>query len=215
MFRLYLIITLVCCCQFLFGQGKEQLVLQGDYSSSDSIQIVEAYAKASLAVERMRAGMDEIWRVEEDFPESKQKVREKRWRNDPAFTEWLGLPSNLRTVRRRINRIDAKFGKRLILEVKKNNKGRCTGWISAWTIPFGKVKIRLCEDYFVYRTHLSEKVLIHEMGHEIGILFHRKVHGCRAARRAAKSNEGKVAKKSTENYAWLAVSYLGISCSSR
>jgi hypothetical protein len=101
----------------------------------------------------------------------------------------------------------------MILEVRKENKGRCTGWISAWTIPFGKVRVRLCEDFFVYRTHLQEKILIHEAGHEAGLLFHRKIHGCRAAKRAANSSKSNTAKRSAENYAWLAMSYLGLECS--
>ena len=189
-------------------------MLKGEYSTSDSIQIFEAYSKALLAVERMNEGIDKIWNIEEKDVHRKELVRNERWRNDSAFMEWLGEPENISAVRKRIKRIHSKFGKRLTLEVKKENRGRCTGWISAWTIPFGKVRIRLCEDFFVYRTHLQEKVLIHEMGHEIGLLFHRKIHGCRAARRAA-LQDSKVAKKSTENFAWLAASYLGISCSSR
>ena len=215
MSRSYLLIVLPLLVSVCSGQSVNNLILKGSYSSADSVQIFQAYSKAFLAVERMRGEMERIWNVEEGNAAAKREIRKDRWRNDASFTEWLGSPARMSTVRRRIVRIHEKFGKRLTLEVKKENKGRCTGWISAWTIPFGRVKIRLCEDFFIYRTHLQEKVLVHEMGHEIGILFHRKVHGCRAARRAANANGGLIAKKSTENYAWLAVSYLGISCSSR
>lgn len=189
-------------------------MLKGDFDAEDSAQIYDAYGKAYLAVGRMKQALSGVWEVDERGEEKKLQ-RVANWNADPTFREWLGEPDQLGKVRRRVNRIHSKFEKRLILEVKKANTGRCTGWISAWTMPFGRLKIRLCEDFFVYRTHLQEKVLIHEMGHETGILFHRKVHGCRAARRAANSNRGVIAKKSTENYAWLAVSYLGISCSSR
>lgn len=215
MSRTWLVLLTLFFCSICLGQSSGQLILKGQYSSSDSIQIFEAYNKATLAVERMLNGIEQIWEVADGSARSKEEARAERWREDPAFMEWLGEPERISAVRRKILRIHSKFGKKLTLEVKKDNKGRCTGWISAWTIPFGKLKIRLCEDFFIYRTHLQEKVLIHEMGHEIGILFHRKVHGCRAARRAANSNNGQIAKKSTENYAWLAASYLGISCSSK
>lgn len=197
------------------GQTLDNVVLRGSYSPADSLQLLEAYSKAFLAVQRMHEGIDAIWEVKGKDAKSRKELRSEKWREDAAFMEWLGQPGRIAQVRRRIAKIHSKFEKKLILEVKKENKGRCTGWISAWTIPFGKVKIRLCEDFFIYRTHLQEKVLVHEMGHEVGLLFHRKIHGCRAARRAANLTDSSIAKKSPENYAWLAVSFLGISCSPR
>ena len=110
-----------------------------------------------------------------------------------------------------ISKIHSKFNKKFILEVTKGNTVRCRGWISAWTIPFGKVKIRLCEDFFIYRTHLQDKIIVHELGHEAWILFHRRIHGCRAAHRAALLNT-QTSKRSVENYAWLAMSYVGLTC---
>ena len=103
----------------------------------------------------------------------------------------------------------------MVLKITKENRGRCRGWISAWTIPFGKTNIRLCEDYFIYRTHLQEKILVHEMGHEAGLMFHRHIHGCRSALKAAEQDHNNLAKRSPENYAWLAMSYVGLTCNRR
>ena len=193
------------------GQSLNQLVLSGDYTRADSVQIIEAYLNASDAAGQMGEGMAKIWKVNPENGDRNQ-LRKQRWTENPAFVKWLGPPEHIRLAKRKIRKIVGKFEKKITLVVTKDNRGRCHGWISAWAIPFGKVKIRLCEDFFFYRTHLQEKVIVHEMGHESGILFHRKIHGCRAAGRAARSDHN-IAKRSTENYAWLAMSYLGKECS--
>lgn len=194
------------------AQTDSRIVVRGSYSFSDSVQLIAAYHRASQSVDSMLAHMNYIWNVKANEIEDKRIARERRWLANESFNQWLGSPGKIRMVKRRISKIHSKFDQRTTLEVRKENRGKCTGWISAWTIPFGKVHIRLCEDFFIYRTHLQEKVLIHEMGHESGLLFHRKIHGCRAARRAAASDKH-TAKRSTENYAWLAMSFLGLKCS--
>ena len=155
--------------------------------------------------------MERMWNVTVVSGRSKKKLRKEQWENNPQFVAWLGGPHKLRKVRRNIRHMQSRFDHPVSLEVTKENNGRCTGWISAWTLPYGKVRIRLCEDFFIYRTHLQEKILIHEIGHEVGLLFHHRIHGCRAALRAAGSKRN-VAKRSPENYAWLAMSYLGLRC---
>lgn len=200
------------CCLFVQAQPYDKLIIRGDYTKKDSIQIIEAYWKATDAVDQMYRGMQEIWNVDRDGDRSPKVLRKERWLDTQAFVQWLGRPEKMGSARRKIKRYRAKFKKKMILDVTKENKGRCKGWISAWAVPFGKLKIKLCEDFFIYRTNLQEKVLIHEVGHEIGILFHRRIHGCRSARRAAASDNN-LAKRSTENYAWLAMSYLGKGCS--
>ena len=197
------------------GQSIDKLLLQGDYTSKDSVEITHAYLNASQAVNQMQQAMNSIWEVDGSHERNKGEVRIERWKNDLQFTTWLGQPEKIGLVRRRINRISSKYQKKIILDVTKENKGRCKGWISAWTIPYGRVKIKLCEDYLRYRTHLHEKTLIHELGHEAGMLIHRRIHGCRSALRAAESTKGNVAKRNPENYAWLAMSYLGLECSKR
>lgn len=196
----------------LCAQTLDNLTIKGDYTVEDSVNITEAFLNAYQAVVDMHAAVEEIWRVKGNADLSKRDMRHKLWLEDSAFVEWLGQPNKVGMVHRRIDRMQSKFGKRFILEVTKENKGRCHGWISAWTIPYGKVRIRLCEDYFRYRTHLQEKILIHELGHEVGMLFHRKVHGCWAARRAAASRNNHIVKRSPENYAWLAMHYFGMEC---
>jgi len=193
------------------GQSTDKLILKGNYTKADSTHMVESYLIAKEAVAQMHNAMKVIWDAEVKAGQSKEATRKEKWEKEKMFTQWLGQPEHIGLVNRKINRIKAKFDRSVILHVTKENKGRCSDWISAWAIPFGRVRITLCEDFFVYRTHLQEKTLIHEMGHESGIFLHRKIHGCRAARRAASSND-KVAKRSTENYAWLAMSYKGLVC---
>lgn len=194
------------------GQSNNQLVIKGAYTAKDSLQVIEAFEKATVAVDHMYEAMNAIWEVSDDVKD-RQQVRKERWLENDSFTTWLGRPEKISKVKNRIRKIRNRFDKEVILVVSKQNKGKCRGWISAWAIPFGKVKITLCEDFFIYRTHLQEKVLIHEVGHEVGMLLHRRIHGCRAAKRAANSSKKHIAKRSTENYAWLAMSFLGLDCS--
>ncbi len=187
------------------------LIIKGDYSQRDSIRISQAFSVARAAVNQMQTAMNEIWQAGSGTGIDSRQARRQRWEEEQFFVQWLGQPEKIGLVNRRIKKFGKKFEKKITLQVTRQNKGRCSGWISAWAIPFGKVRITLCEDFFIYRTHLQEKTLIHEIGHETGIFFHRKIHGCRAARRAAASKNN-VAKRSTENYAWLAMSYTGLEC---
>lgn len=193
------------------AQSNQKIILKGTYTPDDSIQVVKSYLKAKLAVTQLNDAMNDIWNIDADPNERKLK-RQESWNLDPRFEKWLGTSDNLGAVNRRINRINAKFNKTVTFKIIKENKGRCIGWISAWTLPFGKVNIRLCEDFFIYRTHLQEKIVIHEMGHEAGMLSHHRIHGCRSALRAAGALRKNKAIKSPENYAWLAMSYLGLGC---
>ena len=190
----------------------EKVKLAGIYSSRDSIQIVNAYLKANQAVDHMNNAMNSIWDVCKEEDSTKNDLRKLRWREEEAFMTWMGQPEKIRMTRRKIRKTSTRFERNITLVVSKENKGKCKGWISAWAIPFGKIRITLCEDFFVYRTHLQEKVLVHEIGHEAGMFFHHRIHGCRAARRAASSSKNNIAKRSPENYAWLAMSYLGLEC---
>ncbi len=199
---------------FILGasaQSNQRIVLKGEYSFSDSAHVMESFGRARAAVDSMYRAMELIWNVERSI-EDRDSARRQNWNERPAFETWLGEPIYMGTVHRRIKRIYSKFNKRIIFKITKQNKGRCIGWISAWTLPFGKVNIRLCEDFFVYRTHLQEKIIIHEMGHEIGMLSHHRIHGCRSALRAAASGKRNKAIRSPENYAWLAMNYIGLGC---
>lgn len=207
LFTLFLFSSISC-----ISQSIDQLKIRGNYTATDSAQIVEAYLQAQKAVEFMYQDMLSI--RDRSITSSGVYSKEERWNNNQIFQKWLGSSENMRMSFRRIKKIHAKFERRITLFVTKKNRGRCTGWISAWTLPYGAIQIRLCEDFFMYRTHLQEKVLVHEMGHETGLLSHHKIHGCRAALRAA-SNNAHLAKRSTENYAWLAMSYLDITCAFR
>ncbi len=195
------------------GQSIKKLKLKGDFSKADSLQMTKAYLNARRAVNFMYNEITSICAIDEQSEENKNKLRAEQWKSNPNFKTWLGKPDRIRMAERKISKMHSKFKRNFILEVTKKNKGRCKGWISAWAIPFGKVRITLCEDFFIYRTNLQEKVLIHELGHEIGMFSHHRIHGCRAARRAATSSKKNISKRNPENYAWLAMSYLGLECS--
>lgn len=201
---------IVCCAQ---GQSLKRLKVNGNYSYEDSIMAVKAYQTAQEAVELMYEAMEKIWYVAPEDGVNRDAIRKKNWEDDPHFVTWLGSSEKMKMARRRIMRIRKRLSRKVTLHITKQNRGRCRGWISAWTIPYGRVRITLCEDYFIYRTHLQDKVIVHEIGHEAGMPFHRHIHGCRAAKRAAISNPNNVAKRSPENYAWLAMSFLGLKCS--
>ena len=211
--KVILTVGLLVLALSAIGQtSTEKLILKGDFTEYDQKQMSEAYLLAGKAVAMMQTAMDSIWCVDPKVDRSKMAQRIESWENNPAFVEWLGEPEHVRAVRRKIKRINRKFKKRFVLEAVKENQGKCRGWIGAWTLPWGPVKIRLCDAFFAYRTHLQEKIIIHEVGHEAGMLFHRRIHICWAARRAAGSERSKIAKKSPENYAWLAVSFIGMEC---
>lgn len=195
------------------GQSIDRLKINGKYSYNDSVTVVTAFQTAQEAVALMYEAIESIWYVAPEDWAHREALRKKRWEEDEHFVTWLGSSEKMKMARRRILRIRKRMSRKVTLHVTKQNRGRCRGWISAWTIPYGKVRITLCEDFFIYRTHLQEKVLIHEMGHEAGMPFHRHIHGCRTAKRAAISNPNHVAKRSPENYAWLAMSFLGLKCS--
>ena len=183
----------------------KNLILHGEFSEVDSLNITESFFAAKEAVDSLFILTNALYQDGD-----KDSIIEK-WNQNEHFSRWLSNPSKLKSVRRKINRIHSKFQKQVHLVVIRKDRGRCHGWISAWTLPYGKVKIRLCDDFLKYRTHLQEKTIIHEMGHEAGMLYHHRIHGCWAAERAAGSAHNKV-KRSPENYAWLAASLLGLEC---
>lgn len=213
--RIWILIGFCLLVHLSSGQSLKRLKINGHYSYEDSVQVIKAYQTAQEAVELMYEAIEKIWYVAPEDWEHRDDIRKKHWEEEAHFVAWLGSSEKMKMARRRILRIRKRMSRKVTLHITKQNRGRCRGWISAWTIPYGKVRITLCEDYFLYRTHLQDKIIIHEMGHEAGMPFHRHIHGCRAARRAAISNPNNVAKRSPENYAWLAMSFLGLECRDR
>jgi len=190
----------------VLGAENGDIRVKGDYNREDSISLSRALDRAKKGVEMMYLDMLKI-------RSSNPKDRIQAWQENARFRFWLGQSHKMDKAFRVISKIHTKLQRnKVVFLVKKKNKGRCKGWISAWTIPWGPVKIRLCEDFFLYRTHLQEKVIVHEMGHEVGLLSHHKIHGCNSARKAARFSKKNTAKKSVENYAWLAMSYLNVNC---
>lgn len=201
-------------CLICTGQSIDNLKLQGDYSSEDSVNITLAYINARQAVERMDIAMSEIWDVESTGGESKKDIRKTRWANNTYFTTWLGTSAKMGKGRRTIRRMNSKFEGSFIMEVTKEDEGRCGRFVSAWAVPYGKVKIRLCRNFVNFGSNNQTKTLIHEIGHEAGLLFDRGVYHCGSAKSVVEKTSNR-AKRSPENYAWLAMSYLGVECKSR
>lgn len=194
------------------AQSLEKLILEGTYSQEDSILMTNAFLDAYVAVEHMHQAMDSIWKPDPNSNAANRLQRRNKWNQHPAFVEWLGEPVKMRMAHRKIRKMWTKFNKRFTLVVTKENKGACNGGISAWALPYGKVRIRLCYNFFRFRPHLRGKIIAHEIGHEVGMLFHRNIYGCWAARNAARSGKRNIAKRNPENYAWLAMSLEGLQC---
>ena len=191
----------VCFCVLgLYAQSQSvsRLRIKGQYDESDSLVVARAYSTAQEAVELMYEEMEHIWYVAPENWADRNAIREQKWRDSDHFVTWLGAAEQIKRARKRILRIRKRLSREVTLHITKQNRGRCKGWISAWTIPYGAVRITLCEDFFIYRTHLQDKVIVHEIGHEAGMPFHRHIHGCRAARRAALSDQKNIAKRSPE-----------------
>ena len=196
------------------AQSEKQLILKGDYSYQDSIKIAMAYGNAKLAVESMNDAITAIWNVDDSVGRSKKMHREERWKSNADFMTWLGEPFKMRKVRKKIKKIHSKFQRDFILEVVKEDEGRCGRFVSAWAVPYCKVKIRLCRNFTNFGPQNQSKTIIHEIGHEAGLLFDRGVYQCRSARSVAANANKHRATRRPENYAWLAMSYLGMECNS-
>ncbi|HZX73480.1 MAG TPA: hypothetical protein VFE57_03605 [Cyclobacteriaceae bacterium] len=196
------------------GQVPGRVLLQGDFHQEDSAHIVQSYVQAQKAVEQMYNAMNAIWNASPQSGKSKMEVRAERWRNDATFMKWLGEPGKMKLVAKNIRKIHRKFDKKFILEVVKEDEGRCNRFVGAWAVPYGRVKMRLCRNYLNFRTDQSSKILIHEVGHETGMLFHKDLFSCRDVLQAAAAGSDE-AKRSPETYAWLAMSYMGLDCFSR
>ncbi|MDA0194950.1 MAG: hypothetical protein O2951_07865 [Bacteroidetes bacterium] len=194
------------------GQSIDNMIIKGSFTSQDSILITSAYLNANQAVQHMYNAVKSIWEIEGEQEKSTKSQRKERWQNDETFVKWLGQPRNIGMAYRKIRKIHSKFNGKFILEVTKEDKGRCNRWVGAWAAPYGNVKITLCRNFFNVNALLSGKFLIHELGHEAGMLSHRKIYSCQAAIIAASSNENNRSLQNPENYAWLAMSYLGLEC---
>ncbi len=188
--------------------------MKGNYSYQDSVNITNAYLSARATVEEMYNAIEYIWMVNESTEKSIKSEREERWRADENFMAWLGDPIKIGKARRKIGKIHSKFQQEITLQVIKNDESRCGRFVSAWTVPCGKVK-RLYQNFVNFNTSHQAKTIIHELGHEAGLLFDRGVYRCRSAKSVAANTNKNRATRRPENYAWLAMSYLNYGCSAR
>lgn len=196
------------------GQTVDNVILKGNYTHNDSIHITKSYINSRNAVKHMYNAMNTIWTTENIAGNSKKTQREERWKANDDFMLWLGNPSNMRKARRKINKIHSKFQNKFILEMVNGDKGRCGRFVSAWSVPSGKVKIRLCQNFMNFGPQNQAKTIIHEIAHEAGLLFDRGVYRCKSAMSVAANTKNNRASRRPENYAWLAMSYVGMECNS-
>ena len=200
---------------YIQAQNIELLELNGDFTIQDSIRITNAFIQASQGVELMHNAMQNIWETRTQQGRSSKKLRMESWKNNPVFMRWLGEPEHMGKAHRKIKGIYKKFQGEVTFLITTEDVGRCGRFVSAWTVPFGKVKIRLCRNFTNFNSHDQEKTMIHEVGHETGLLFDRGVYHCRPALSVATNPKKNRARRRSENYAWLAMSFLGVDCGSR
>ena len=104
------------------AQALDKLVIKGDYSTRDSIQIVNSYIKADLAVKYMVHAMNSIWKNDDKSAKSIKEQRVDRWNEHEAFTTWLGKPNKISLARRKINKIHSRFDRTFVLRVTKEKQ---------------------------------------------------------------------------------------------
>lgn len=166
--------------------------------------VFRAYTKSVQCIEKSKIYFDSV------IGENSSKDQLSQWKSDPLLTKWFGSNCNrsdIKKVRRRIAKLSKKVKRNTYFIVpKKSNKGLCKGSRHAWTIPFGKVRIHLCDQFFYKSNRHWTKIFIHELAHETGILFHQKVYWKGAALRAAAENPDR-AIRNPENYAYFIMEF--------
>ncbi len=180
------------------------------YDNQEILEVQESYSKALHALERTWKQMNLIWDVEASGKE-KWDVRMSRWNENEWFLMWLGRaeePRQIRIANKRLGKMKRVMkGKKAHLIFQSPDKTFNCKWSKhAWTIPKGKVVIHCCPQFMYLSPVHKSKAFVHEIGHESGMPFHRKVYWRRAALRTAQERPIK-ALKNPENYAYLVMQY--------
>ena len=132
------------------------------------------------------------------------------WKKEPLLNKWFGKDldrNQIKKVLKRIDKLVKKTNRDVYFKIpNKFSSGLCKGSRHAWTIPFGKVKIHLCQQFFYKSNRHWTKIFIHELAHETGILFHQKVYWKGAALQAATENPER-AIRNPENYAYFIMEF--------
>lgn len=180
-----------------------------DFAESDSV-LIDSISKAfNLAAQ----SINESYEHNRHRFYDEKKLREDcidLWNSDTLLITWFGKvneKSEIQFILKRIRKFQKRINKKAVLKMHYKNKGLCKGTRHAWTIPYGKVKIHLCNQ-FTYKSYRHwVKIFIHEIGHESGILFHRDIYWYSSALRCARDNPWK-ARRNPENYAYYLMSQI-------
>lgn len=178
-------------------------------------EIRGADAKAEKLIGKVWKEIDKIY---EKKGKDKDKKRKDAWLKNERFKTWLGeekvTNEEIKDVRRRVKKIKDKIEKGIKYVVIKEQTGKnshgCDSKTDAyvWGPIHGK-KIYLCPGWFQkYGRMERASILIHEIVHKLGLFGqgHHKAESYDEAKRLAKNNPKK-ARKSPENYRYLALSY--------
>ncbi len=181
--------------------------------SQNEIRVIDNFGyspeKISEVKDNLKLGCDCIEKAFEHIVSISNNGLAK-WNSDEDIVMWLGKASaisHMRKARQRLKKMNKTCHKKIRIVFNKEKKGGlCKGSRHAWAIPKGKIVLHLCPQFTYKSNKFQSKILIHELAHESGILFHKKVYWRRAALEVAK-NQPKRALKNPENFAFYIMSF--------
>ncbi len=195
----------------VFGQESPFRIKNKAAYSNEQINTV--IAAAERAVESIKTCEQEIHTLWNQNGRGKDlwDARIGYWNDNEFLSTWFGEakePRQIRLLFKRIRKM-SKVGdrKRLHLVFQAPEKTFNCKWSKhAWTIPKGRVSVHCCPQFLYLSSKHQTKAFIHEIGHESGMFFHRKVYWRSAALRTAKERPYK-ALKNPENYAFFIMEF--------
>jgi Lysine-specific metallo-endopeptidase len=215
--KLHLSIPVFIILVMLFGtkslaQNGSSFIIKNKagYSNQDINMVVGAAERGIEALNITLHEIENIWDVNGNGSELWDQ-RMKNWNDRDFFREWLGQATSRKQIRlayKRLHKIiKVSNRKRIFLVFQAPEKTFNCKWSKhAWTVPFGRVSIHFCPQFMFLSARHQSKAFVHEIGHESGILFHRKVYWRNAALRTARERPMK-ALRNPENYAYLVMEY--------
>ncbi len=186
-------------------------------SAQPEVRIKNSYGYEIEQIDQVRANYYlacELIAEANNYLQSKYDLNSEasieKWNSDSTLITWLGKAdskNHIRKATRRLQKMTRQTEKRVHLSFdNERRRGLCRGSRHAWTVPKGKLLIHLCPQFMYKSNQLQTKIFVHEIGHESGILFHKKVYWRSAALRTARL-EPQLALKNPENFAFFIMSF--------
>lgn len=199
MFRLLILIFFFLNSHFIFAQSEIKIVDNFGYSSD---KITEVISNLEIGCECIERAFEHISGIANEGL--------SKWNSEEEIIIWLGKATSalhMKNAEKRLKKMNKVCKRKIKIVLNKEKKGGlCKGSRHAWAIPKGKVVLHLCPQFTYKSNKYQSKILIHEIAHESGILFHKKVFWRSAALDMAKNNS-KLALKNPENFAFYIMSY--------